>query len=172
MLLLSSTPSNTFLSFKDFYTYDSNKTPPPIVFVQFNSLPIKTKDIFIDGKKFEKIIPITVAKDQYRRLKIDNVKYYRWQLPLIPAAALNTHKVQGLTAANGIVYKPTYNRRHWARALEYAAISRCTSISGNMLVLLKPLKIDHFTSPPKEYKWIDEAYKYFLNLNINMTISS
>ena len=60
------------------------------------------------------------------RLKIDNVKYYRWQLPLIPATALNTHKVQGLTAENGIVYKPTYNGRHWARALEYVAISRCT----------------------------------------------
>ena len=71
-----------------------------------------------------------------------------------------------MTAENGIVYKPTYNGRHWARALEYVAISRCTSISGNKLLLLKPLKIDHFTSPPKEYKWIDEAYKYFLNLNV------
>ena len=87
-------------------------------------------------------------------------------MPFIPAAALNTHKVQGMSAENGIVYKPTYGRKPWARALEYVAISRCTSISNNKLILLKPLKVEHFTTPPHEYKWIHEAYEHFTNLLI------
>ena len=137
------------------------------MFVQFKSLSTHVKDTVIDGKKYSNVIPITMTKDEYHRLRVGNITYYRWQLPLTPAAALNTHKVQGITAENGIVYKPTYDRKPWARALEYVAISRCTSISGNKLILLKPLKIDHFTSPPREYAWIHEAYEYFTKLHVN-----
>ena len=153
-----------FVQPKDFHTINSYKAPPPIVFIEFTSLPIEIKDTVIDGKIYKNVIPVTMEKDEYHRLRIGNITYYRWQLPLIPAAALNTHKVQGFTAENGIVYKPTYGRRPWARALEYVAISRCTSISGTNLILLKPLHIDHFTTPPREYQWIREAYEYFTNL--------
>ena len=41
-----------------------------------------------------------------------------------------------------------------------------TSISGSKLILLKPLKAEHFTTPPHEYKWIQEAYEHFQNLLI------
>ena len=160
------TSSATFIQPKDFHKIDPTKNPPPIVFVQFLSLPIDIKDTLIDGKIYKKVIPICVAKDEYHRLRVGNVLYYRWQLPFIPAAALNTHKVQGMSAENGIVYKPTYGRKPWARALEYVAISRCTSISNNKLILLKPLKVEHFTTPPHEYKWIHEAYEHFTNLLI------
>ena len=156
-----------FIQPRDFHTIDPNKNPSPIVFVQFKSLSTHVKDTVIDGKKYSNVIPITMTKDEYHRLRVGNITYYRWQLPLTPAAALNTHKVQGITAENGIVYKPTYDRKPWARALEYVAISRCTSISGNKLILLKPLKIDHFTSPPREYAWIHEAYEYFTKLHVN-----
>ena len=164
-----STSNVKFIQPKDFHTVDPNKNPSPIVFVQFNSLQIDVKGTVIDGEKYNKVIPITIEKDEYHRLRIGNITYYRWQLPLIPAAALNTHKVQGMTADNGIVYKPTYNRRPWARALEYVAINRCTSISDNKLILLKPLKSDHFTSPPQEYEWIQESYEYFTKLHVHFS---
>jgi hypothetical protein len=96
-------------------------------------------------------------------LRVNNRKYYRWQLPLIPAAALNTHKVQGLTCPNGIIYQPSENLP-FARGLEYVAISRCTSISNNKLILLAPLMQKHFIGRPefkKEYDMIFEAYEYF-----------
>ena len=75
----------------------------------------KSSATIIDGTSYDNVIPICVAKDGYNVLRVGNIKYYRWQLPLIPAAALNTHKVQGLGAANDIVYEPTGNRTPWAR---------------------------------------------------------
>ena len=161
--------TSEFIQPKDFHTINSSKSPSPIVFIQFSSLPINIKDTVIDGKTYKKVIPIGFGKDEHFRLRVGNVNYHRWQLPLIPAAALNTHKIQGLTAENGIVYKPTYGRKPWARALEYVAISRCTSISDNKLILLKPLLIDQFTSPAHEYLWIQKAYDHFGKLNTELS---
>ena len=88
-------------------------------------------------------------------------------MAIIPAAALNRHKVQGLTADSGIVYEPTGDKIPWQRASEYVAISRCTSISDNKLILIKPLRSKHFTALLHEYAWIREAYENFAHLNDN-----
>ena len=65
--------------------------------------------------------------------KVGNVNYYRWQLPLTPAAAITAHKAQGITAKYGVVYKPTFfsgspKAKPHTRGLEYVAISRCPDI--------------------------------------------
>ena len=49
----------------------------------------------------------------------------RWQLPLILAYSITTHKSQSITAHNGIVYEPS-KAKPFARGLPYVAISRAT----------------------------------------------
>ena len=92
--------------------------------------------------------------------KVDSINYYRWQLPLTPAAAITTHKSQGITAKDGVVYEPsallTKSSKPHTRGLEYVAISRCPDISK--LFLLKPLKAEHFNQYTKEIELIDQCY--------------
>ena len=49
----------------------------------------------------------------------------RWQLPLILAYSITTHKSQSMLAHNGIVHEPSKNKP-FARVLPYVAISRAT----------------------------------------------
>ena len=51
----------------------------------------------------------------------------RWQLSLILAYSITTHKSQSMTAHNGIVYEPAKNKQ-FARGLPYVAISRATDL--------------------------------------------
>ena len=112
-----------FIQPKNFY---NTKVPSAVVFVEFPSLPITVKDTIINGKPYSNVIPVSYVGNMKQPIKVNDQKYYRWQLPLIPAAALNTHKVQGITAKNGIVFKPTApDKFPFARGLEYVALSRC-----------------------------------------------
>ena len=81
--------------------------------------------------------------------------YHRWQLPLEPAFACTTHKIQGTTATSGAVIQPSVNKP-FARGLDYVAISRPTELSK--LFLLGPLTDIKFTSFPKERNDIKKEY--------------
>ena len=80
----------------------------------------------------------------------------RWQLPLILAYSITTHKSQSMTANNSIVYEPSKNKP-FARGLPYVAISRATDLEK--VALLLPIRPDHFIA---ENIKINEFYN---NLN-------
>ena len=86
----------------------------------------------------------------------NNNIFYRWQMPLTPAAAITVHKAQGLTAKFGIVYCPTNKVKSFTRGLEYVAISRVQSF--NSLWLLNILRESHFTSFQVQIDEINECY--------------
>ena len=67
----------------------------------------------------------------------------RWQLPLILACSITTHKSQSMTAHNGIVYEPSKNKP-FNRGLPYVAISRATDLEK--VALLLPIRSDHFVN--------------------------
>ena len=79
--------TSKFIEPKDFY---NTKVPLAVVFVQFPSLPITIEDTVIDGTSYSNVIPISYKEDFHNALKVNDQKYYRWQLPLLPAGALNT----------------------------------------------------------------------------------
>jgi ATP-dependent exoDNAse (exonuclease V) alpha subunit len=64
----------------------------------------------------------------------------RWQLPLIVAYSITTHKSQ-MTAHNGIVYDPS-KKSPFTRGLPYVALSRATDL--DKVALLSPIRTDHF----------------------------
>ena len=136
-----------------------------VVFVQFPSLLITIEDTVIDGTSYSNVIPISYKEDFHNALKVNDQKYYRWQLPLLPAGALNTHKVQGITATNGVVIKPTaVGKDPYARGLEYVALSRCKTICDHNLILLTILTKQHFVGNAgtrKQMILINNAYDKF-----------
>ena len=87
----------------------------------------------------------------------------RWQLPLILAYSITTHKSQSMTAHNDIVYEPSKNKP-FARGLPYVAISRATDL--DKVALLSAIRPDHFINKTfiAENIKINEFYNY---LNID-----
>ena len=142
----------------DFHKMNSSQRRAPVVFVKFPTMTIN--DTVIEG--IEKVVPITIQQNKFETFKAKGNKYYRWQMPFIPAFALNTHKVQGLTADDGVVYKPTNDGKPFARSLEYVAISRCRSVEK--LILLSRLRSEHFLCRQPEFEMIDNAYSEFRKL--------
>ena len=67
----------------------------------------------------------------------------RWQIPLIVAYSITTHKSQSMTAHNGIVYEPS-NNSPFTRGLPYVALSRATDL--DKVSLLSAIRKDHFIS--------------------------
>ena len=128
-------------------------TSSPVVFVEFPLMKVKGRS-FDNNDVIKKTVPITMQPSR-ETFKVNNINYYRWQLPLAPAAAITTHKSQGITAKDGVVYKPSAHKPH-TRGLEYVAISRCPDISK--LFLLKPLRLEHFNSYKSEINLINECY--------------
>jgi hypothetical protein len=88
--------------------------------------------------------------------------YHRWQLPLEPAFACTTHKIQGTTASFGAVIEPSI-KKPFARGLDYVAVSRPTELSK--LYLLGPLTDTKFTAFPKERNDIKNEYIRLQELN-------
>ena len=84
-----------------------------------------------------------------------NKHYHRWQIPLAPAFACTTHKMQGATAKHGAVIEPSANKP-FARGLDYVAASRPTEL--HKLILLSPLTEVHFNSFPQERHSIRQEY--------------
>ena len=92
-----------------------------------------------------------------------NKNYHRWQLPLEPAFACTTHKMQGTTAKYGAVIEPS-SGTPFARGLDYVAPSRPTELAK--LFLLAPLTDRHFTSFPGQRHDIKNEYNRLRNLNL------
>ena len=59
----------------------------------------------------------------------------RWQIPLILAYSITTHKSQSMTAHNGIVFEPS-KTKPFARGLPYAAISRATDLDKKSCITI------------------------------------
>ena len=112
----------------------------------------------------QNIIPfvaVTSPEEKY------NKHYHRWQLPLEPAFACTTHKMQGVTANNGAVIQPSMNKP-FARGLDYVASLRPTEL--NKLFLLGPLTEVHFYAFPQERHAISEEYNRLQNIFSNRTV--
>ena len=82
--------------------------------------------------------------------------YHRWQIPLEPAFACTTHKMQGATAKHGAVIEPSPHKP-FARGLDYVATSRPTELKK--LILLGPLTDNHFIGFAQERNSISIEYK-------------
>ena len=126
-------------------------TSSPVVFVEFPLMKVKGR-AFNKSDILKKTVPITMEASR-ETFRVDNINYYRWQFPLTPAAAITTHKSQGITAKDGVVFQPSEGTPH-TRGLEYVAISRCPDISK--LILLNGLRNKHFEN--NEIRLINDCY--------------
>jgi hypothetical protein len=128
----------------------------PTVFVQMDI----ESEYSID-KNVRNIIPfVAVATQDEKYLK----HYHRWQLPLEPAFACTTHKMQGITAKYGAVIRPTIaGERIFSRGLDYVAVSRPTELSK--VYLLAPLTEHQFHACPLQRHEIAEEYNKLRNLH-------
>jgi ATP-dependent exoDNAse (exonuclease V) alpha subunit len=86
------------------------------------------------------IVPFTECVNE-EPLRVDGTSYMRWQLPLILAYSITTHKSQSITAHHGIVYEPS-KAKPFARGLPYVALSRATDL--DKVALLSAIRPDHF----------------------------
>ncbi len=81
-------PEESFPTVNTFHTLKNRKLP--IVFV-----------------KLDRYTGTQLSTDVDKiRLTVNGTHYMRWQLPLILACSITTHKSQSMTAHNGIVYDP------------------------------------------------------------------
>jgi hypothetical protein len=109
------------------------------------------------AKGMKSVIPfvsICNDEDKYHR------KYHRRFMPLEPAFACTTHKMQGATAKYGAVIEPS-SAYPFARGLHYVAASRPTELSK--LFLLSPLNNTHFTAWPHERLEVKREYLRLAN---------
>jgi hypothetical protein len=120
----------------------------PIVFVQ-----MEIDNGYSLNSGIPNIVPFTEQTEITERFE---KLYHRWQLPLVPAAAITTFKMQGSTVKGNCVTCPSKNSPK-SRGLDYVANSRVTEMSK--LFLLSPLREANFTSHPLERSAIDREYK-------------
>ena len=113
--------------------------------------------IYSDEPNVIPFVAVCRQEDKYCK------NYHRWQIPLEPAFACTTHKMQGTTAKLGAVIDPSKGRP-FARGLDYVAASRPTELLK--LFLLSPLTDKQFTSYPKEINDIRNEYLRLTNLNV------
>ena len=128
----------------------------PTVFVKMD-LPIG----YSISQTIPNIIPfvaITTDDDKYSK------HYHRWQIPLEPAFASTTHKMQGATARFGAVIEPSA-KKPFARGLDYVATSRPTELAK--LTLLAPLTVQQFSAFPQERHCIRQEYNRLRELHPN-----
>ena len=126
----------------------------PTVFVKMD-LPIG----YSISQTIPNIIPfvaITTDDDKYSK------HYHRWQIPLEPAFASTTHKMQGATARFGAVIEPSA-KKPFARGLDYVATSRPTELAK--LTLLAPLTVNQFSASPQERHIIRQEYNRLRELH-------
>jgi hypothetical protein len=128
-------PNEKFPTVSTFHTLTNRELP--IVFVKLDKYT--GTQISTDADK-QNIVPFTECVNE-KRLTVNGTHYMRWQLPLILAYSITTHKSQSMTAHNGIVYEPSKNKP-FARGLPYVALSRATDIEK--VALLLSIRPDHF----------------------------
>ena len=95
----------------------------PIVFVRIDKYTGKQLS---NDEDRQNIIPITEYVDDIS-LKVNGIHYMRWQIPLIVAYSITTHKSQSMTAHNSIVNETSINSP-LTRGLQYVALSRATDL--------------------------------------------
>ena len=109
----------------------------PIVFVKMDKYT--GTQLSTDVHK-QNIVPFTECVNEVP-LTVNGTSYMRWQIPLILAYSITTHKSQSMTAHNGIVYEPS-KTKPFARGLPYVAISRATD--SDKVALLSAIRPDYF----------------------------
>jgi hypothetical protein len=82
--------------------------------------------------------------------------YHRWQLPLEPAFACTTHKMQGATTTYRALIAPPGNKP-FSRGIDYVATSRPTVL--NNLFLLSPLTEKHYNAWHEERAQVRQEYE-------------
>jgi hypothetical protein len=132
-----SLPDEAFPAINTFHTLINRELP--IVFVKMDKYTGKQLS---NNEDRQNIIPITEYVDDIT-LKVNGIHYMRWQIPLIVAYSITTHKSQSMTAHNGIVYEPSI-RSPFTRGLPYVALSRATDL--DKVSLLSAIRNDHFIS--------------------------
>jgi len=108
------------------------------------------KGISVD-RNISNLIPFGMEKTG-PKLQAGNSKYQRYQYPLSPAASVTGHKMQGITATEGVVAVLEELKRnkngHWTNgmpfALAYTIYSRVTS--WRLLTLTRPMHVCDFVS--------------------------
>jgi hypothetical protein len=136
-------PDITLPPVNTFHTMPTREIP--IVFVKMDV------DIGYTVDVQPNVLPFTAIQDDTKAMKL----YHRMYMPLLAAQATTTHKAQGTTAHNGVVAFPSAGTP-WARALEYVMCTRQTMLEK--LILITPLRKDHFQSQEIEKHQIDIEY--------------
>ena len=131
MLQLTS-PSKLFSNSK-LFSYSKKE----IVFVEMDKYTGTQMSPDVDKHN---IVPFTEYVNE-KPLTVIGTSYMRWQLPLILAYSITTHKSQSITAHNVIVYEPS-KAKPFARGLPYVAISRAVDL--DKVALLSAIRPDHF----------------------------
>jgi hypothetical protein len=140
----SAPPTNIMPLHASFHTMGSREIP--IVLVKMDNAIGYL--IFTDNPN---VIPFAAVCRGEKYCK----NFHRWQLPLEPAFACTTHKMQGSTATFGAIIEPSL-KKPFARGLDYVAVSRPTELCK--LFLLRPLTTLQFTAFPKERSDIRNEY--------------
>ena len=115
------------------------------------------------------VIPFGEMCDEFVKYKN---KYHRWQLPLRPASATTTHKMQGSTVHGNCVTLATdiSKRFPFTRGIDYVCHSRARDLSSLYLVhALRPVHFTHFGS---DRKLVTAEYSRLRNIFGSKTIFS
>ena len=154
-----SLPDEAFPSLSSFHTITNREVP--IVFVRMDKY---TGSQLSNDEEKKNIVPFSEYVDE-DSLNVNGETYMRWQIPLIVAYSITTHKSQSMTAHNGIAYEPSL-LNPFTRGLAYVALSRATEIEK--VTLLSPLRTDHIINNKFEADNQLIAYFYYsLNKNFN-----
>ena len=135
----------------------------PIVFVQLDACYTGPS---VDRTR-PRVVPIVgVASDA--NIHKCGGKYNRVMLPIRVAHASTVHSEQGATEHDGVVVFPS-EKAPFASGLEYVAISRPTCIVDDdgqrKLMLVSPLRSDHFTSHQETKALVEAEYERLRALN-------
>jgi hypothetical protein len=135
----------------------------PVVFVQLDACYTGPS---VDPAR-PRVVPIVgMASDA--DIKQCGGKYNRVMLPIRVAHASTVHSEQGATEHDGVVVFPS-DKAPFASGLEYVAISRPTCIVDDdgqrKLMLVSPLRADHFTSHQETKALVEAEYERLRALN-------
>jgi hypothetical protein len=108
------------------------------------------------------VVPFAELCDNYCMFAND---FQRWQLPLRPASATTTHKMQGTTVTGNCVTLATdiKQRLPFTRGIDYVCHSRVRDLTSLFLVrALQPIHFTHFDADRKkvhvEYKRLRDLF--------------
>jgi hypothetical protein len=96
----SAIPEENFPKINTFHTLKNRELP--IVFVKMDKYTGTQISTDVDKQN---IIPFTECVHEIK-ITVNGTHYMRWQLPLILAYSITTHKAHSMTVQNGIVYEP------------------------------------------------------------------